>query len=306
MTNPASPKTILERGLTRRQKTALRKTPPIENIRTRREGDKDLSYLEGWYVIAEANRIFGTECWDRVTLTTNCVWQGRQEGEPSCAYTARVRVCVRAGAYTFVREGSGFGQARANTLGEAHGAALKAAETDATKRALATLGAPFGLLLYDTSQSSEKQSSKANESEQVAEASAQPAQSAQSHNPLWIVRSANGEAIGVFRNPIRACSCLRSGIQETNTTAELEALYALNRRLLARLRSECPDLRSDADQHYSEILSRLFQARLKKLAVIPDTGACPKYKNEESVSAPSGVPLIVPVALTDALQPAAE
>ena len=33
--------------------------------------------------------------------------------------------------------------------GEAHELALKAAETDATKRALATFGNPFGLALYD-------------------------------------------------------------------------------------------------------------------------------------------------------------
>ena len=39
--------------------------------------------------------------------------------------------------------------AKAPTPGEAHELALKAAETDATKRALATFGNPFGLALYD-------------------------------------------------------------------------------------------------------------------------------------------------------------
>ena len=38
---------------------------------------------------------------------------------------------------------------RASQPGEAHELALKAAETDATKRALATFGNPFGLALYD-------------------------------------------------------------------------------------------------------------------------------------------------------------
>jgi recombination DNA repair RAD52 pathway protein len=33
--------------------------------------------------------------------------------------------------------------------GQAHELALKGAETDATKRALATFGNPFGLALYD-------------------------------------------------------------------------------------------------------------------------------------------------------------
>ena len=32
------------------------------------------SYIEGWHVIAEANRIFGYNSWDRQTRTNNCVW----------------------------------------------------------------------------------------------------------------------------------------------------------------------------------------------------------------------------------------
>src|SRR5262249_11050563 len=47
-----------------------------------------------------------------------------------------------------IREGHGSGEGRGNSPGEAHDTALKAAETDATKRALATFGKPFGLALY--------------------------------------------------------------------------------------------------------------------------------------------------------------
>ena len=67
----------------------------------------------------------------------------------AAAYTAKVRIAVRAGALTITREGCGSGNAKAPTPGEAHELALKAAETDATKRALATFGNPFGLALYD-------------------------------------------------------------------------------------------------------------------------------------------------------------
>ena len=38
------------------------------------------------------------------------------------------------------------------SAGDAHERALKAAETDATKRALATFGGRFGLMLYDKEQ----------------------------------------------------------------------------------------------------------------------------------------------------------
>ena len=47
------------------------------------------------------------------------------------------------------RDGIGTGFGRVNSIDSAHEIALKAAETDATKRALATFGNPFGLALYD-------------------------------------------------------------------------------------------------------------------------------------------------------------
>jgi hypothetical protein len=45
-------------------------------------------------------------------------------------------------------KGHGSGEGRGALPGEVHDTALKAAETEATKRALATFGKPFGLALY--------------------------------------------------------------------------------------------------------------------------------------------------------------
>jgi recombination DNA repair RAD52 pathway protein len=59
-----------------------------------------------------------------------------------------VRISVRAGDAIVVREGHGTGHGSGASAGEVHDIALKAAETDATKRALATFGKPFGLALY--------------------------------------------------------------------------------------------------------------------------------------------------------------
>jgi hypothetical protein len=47
-----------------------------------------------------------------------------------------------------IREGHGTGEGQGTSPGEVHDIALKAAEIDATKRALATFGKPFGLELY--------------------------------------------------------------------------------------------------------------------------------------------------------------
>jgi DNA recombination protein Rad52 len=120
-----------------------------KHVRTRRVHDTTLAYVEGWHVIAEANRIFGYDAWDRHTFSTHCVWSDATSSKYAAAYIAKVRIAVRAGSLTITREGCGSGEAIPFRPGEAHELALKAAETDATKRALATFGNPFGLALYD-------------------------------------------------------------------------------------------------------------------------------------------------------------
>jgi hypothetical protein len=57
-------------------------------------------------------------------------------------------VTVRSDDKSVVRDGCGTGEGHGSHLGEAHDLALKAAETDATKRALVTFGKAFGLALY--------------------------------------------------------------------------------------------------------------------------------------------------------------
>ncbi len=66
----------------------------------------------------------------------------------AAAYVTRVRITVRAGEERIVREGCGAGESNAASPGQAHEFAAKAAETDATKRALSTFGNSFGLSLY--------------------------------------------------------------------------------------------------------------------------------------------------------------
>jgi hypothetical protein len=117
-----------------------------------------VSYLEGWQVIAEANRIFGFDGWERSTLISRCVAEherpiGRDRKSGwGVTYIARVRITITAGNRSLIREGSGAGHGIDADLGLAHESALKEAETDATKRALMTFGNPFGLALYDKQQ----------------------------------------------------------------------------------------------------------------------------------------------------------
>ena len=135
-------------GFSGRQLVALRKNLDTRAVRTREANGRKFSYLEGWYVISEANRIFGFDAWNRETVESRCVLARESHGTFLAVYVARVRITVHANAATIVREGHGTGEGRGISPGEVHDTALKAAETDATKRALATFGKPFGLELY--------------------------------------------------------------------------------------------------------------------------------------------------------------
>jgi DNA recombination protein Rad52 len=143
------------------QITALSAPLDRAKVRQRRQGRSQVSYLEGWQVIAEANRIFGFDGWQRETVALRCVHQAQRPiGEDQrpgwgVTYTARVRISVSAstaGQPALIREGCGAGHGIDTDLGQAHESALKEAETDAMKRALMTFGNAFGLALYDKQQ----------------------------------------------------------------------------------------------------------------------------------------------------------
>ena len=136
--------------LSAEQKTELSKPLNPTFIKQRRQAGRELSYIEGWHAIAEANRIFGFDGWDRETLDLRELGDARQvEGKWRVAYMARVRIRVRP---DILREGCGYGSGIDRDMGSAHESALKEAETDAMKRALMTFGNQFGLALYDKEQ----------------------------------------------------------------------------------------------------------------------------------------------------------
>ena len=132
-------------------------------------GNKQLSYIEGWHAIAEANRIFGFDGWTSETLQMECVCM-----EVTISYIAKVRVTVEG----ISREGWGAGHGLFGSVGDKHESAVKEAETDARKRALMTFGNQFGLALYDKEQANVEDGSSAKpvqvKSEPPAEHKRQP------------------------------------------------------------------------------------------------------------------------------------
>ena len=135
-------------GLSAKQLHALRRSLNHRHVRTREANGRELYYIEGWYAMSEANRIFGFDGWNRETIESRCVLARENRGSFLAVYIAKVRITVNADGSTTIREGHGTGEGRGMSPGEVHDIALKAAETDATKRALATFGKPFGLELY--------------------------------------------------------------------------------------------------------------------------------------------------------------
>lgn len=123
-------------------------------VAEREQGGKKLSYIEAWHAIAEANRIFGFDGWNRETVELRQLGAPREvNGKMRVGYSARVRVTVMTPTGSLiVREGCGFGSGIDRDEDQAHESALKEAESDAMKRALMTFGNPFGLALYDKTQ----------------------------------------------------------------------------------------------------------------------------------------------------------
>ena len=97
-------------------------------------------YLEGWDVIATANRIFGYDNWSYEITDLNV----RDSG-----FTyARVQVEVGLGLRLVTREDIGVGIPGGDSA-EAMDTAIKGAVTDGLKRAFRTFGNQFGNSLYD-------------------------------------------------------------------------------------------------------------------------------------------------------------
>ena len=111
-----------------KQVQALRRQPDRSHIRTREAHGRELTYLEGWYAISQANRIFGFDGWSRETVESRCVLARENRGSFLAVYIARVRLTVQADGVTIIREGHGTGEGRGASPGEVHDVALKAAE----------------------------------------------------------------------------------------------------------------------------------------------------------------------------------
>ncbi len=130
---------------------------------------------------------------------------------------------------------------------DAHELALKAAETDAMKRALSTFGNPFGLALYDKEQAG------------VRRTKAKKAQE-------WIVFNETGKTLSTKNTPAQFCSEIRRTLENINEYPALMAFWNQNQNSVAELRRLHPRLKTEKGLHYGEVLSDLYTRRLSAFA----------------------------------------
>ena len=201
---------------------------------------KSIDYIEGWFALGEANDIFGFANWDRERVHFERLFERTRGEMTTCSYSARVRIRVRAGDQTISREGTGCGTASARNAADAHERAIKAAETDATKRALATFGNRFGLCLYDKEQAG------------VSEPACRPMK----------ILCPDGKVFADSLSPEGFCTALRKIIESTTDSTELATWRERNEPAITSLRTVAPDLKTQRGEHYADVLERLFRTRL--------------------------------------------
>ncbi len=249
-------------------------------VRTRQQRGMTLSYIEGWHVIAEANRVFGFEGWDRETVAAECIWQDAKREPKACAYAAKVRIRVRAGDTIVCREGSGVGHGIGATIGEAHESAIKEAETDATKRALATFGNLFGLALYDKEQNGVRRRRTGN---------------GIAVGISWVLLSGTGALLSRHDLPESYCSALRELLERTPSLDRLQAIWARNGGTVKHLQTAWPDLKTANGTHYAEVLEKIYTQRVERLTA----DGVAKPEAEEVPRAELELPLATPKRLRD-------
>ena len=254
-------------------------------VQSRDVDGRSVDYIEGWFAIAQANAIFGFAGWDREMTHFERIFERSRGDVTSCAYVARVRIRVRTGVTSIIREGTGCGSATANTSGEAHDLALKGAETDATKRALATFGNSFGLGLYDKEQNGVTWKKP-------------PVRN------TFVIYDPMGAPFAQNLLPESFCSGLRQLIEAATVPAELEALARCNRESITRLRSEAPKLKTAKGVHYADVLERLIKDRLTPSSTPPAANGHdgPRPADEPSL-APSGLSAELPRPAPAPLRP---
>ncbi len=123
------------------------------SVKFRTQAGRQLSYIEGYTAIANANKAFGYLGWSSRVIDLQQVHLGYDESRKKwvCVYVAHLEVTVFdpvTGTLFNTHTDVGTGQGIMSSVSDAVESAVKEAVTDGLKRALRYWGAQFGLDLY--------------------------------------------------------------------------------------------------------------------------------------------------------------
>jgi hypothetical protein len=80
-----------------------------------------------------------------------------------------------------------------------------------------------------------------------------------------VVLSAEGEFISLHEDPVDFCKTIKQVLQASSTIERLKAFWSRNAVSLDMLRTNLPDLKSEAGEHYADILAARYRKQLKAL-----------------------------------------
>ncbi len=144
-------------GITAEQWRVLMRPLNRTRVAKRKQGGKELSYLEAWDVKAHLTRVFGFGNWDSEVLSFNHIttreYGTAEKPMVEVIYSVHLRLSIRDSNANLLCQHSevavGSTSGPANMLGEHHDNAVKTAASDAIKRCAINMGTQFGLSLYD-------------------------------------------------------------------------------------------------------------------------------------------------------------
>lgn len=123
------------------------------------QNPQGFDYLEGWYVIDVMNRIFGFDGWSGYVKELSVspavdakIGKEQKPGFKQGAYCVYEVEAVFADGTKVIKSAVGFGSSSRQDKVDVEENAIKAAETDAMKRACRYLGNKLGNALYDKQQ----------------------------------------------------------------------------------------------------------------------------------------------------------
>ncbi len=82
---------------------------------------------------------------------------------------------------------------------------------------------------------------------------------------LWITEDCAALCFGLHDDPVDYCKALRQVIEVSSTPERLKALWGRNTVTIEMLRANLRDLRTEAGEHYADVLLRLYRSHLKEL-----------------------------------------